>query len=320
MTAVLDFSSKLAAAYFLDLIFGDPQWFPHPVRLIGILIEKGEKFFRRLIRSEVVSGAALSLGLTAAIFFLSYWVLKCLSFYARPLSAAAEILILYFCLATKDLAVQSRAVKSALESKDMDLARKKLSWIVGRDTDRLDESGIVRATVETVAENTVDGIVAPLFYAAVGGAPLALAYKTVNTLDSMIGHKDERYIRFGKVAAKIDTWVNWLPARISGVLFPLTAALLNFSAGSALKTGIEGAKSGVPNSGIPEGAMAGALQIQLGGTNYYGGRVVETAKLGNAVRPISVQNIEEAIKLMVWSSFLFFVICLALRVWVGRHF
>lgn len=303
---MFDFALKLSAAYVLDLAFGDPQWFPHPVRWIGSLIGKGERFLRAFIRSELAAGAVLSLGIIALSFFGTQWLLRSLTVFSAPLSTALEILILYWCLATKDLAVESRRVKKALQAGEIGLARKKLAWIVGRDTDKLNEEEILRATVETVAENTVDGVIAPLFYAVLGGAPLAMAYKTINTLDSMIGHKDERYIRFGKAAAQFDTWANWIPARIAGFIFPLTAAILRFSPGNSFSA----AWTHVSNSGIPEGAMAGALQIQLGGTNYYKGKTVETPRMGSPIRQISIENIDESIKMMYFSSLLFLIACL----------
>ena len=312
---------NLTFAYILDLFLGDPQWFPHPVRLIGFFIERGEKFFRKWIASEWLAGAVLTVGLTALSFAATHALLKILSGYSTVLSAAAEIFILYCCLSTKDLAVESLRVKNALKSQDIASARNKLSWIVGRDTDRLDEKEMVRATVETVAENTVDGIVSPLFFAVLGGAPLAIAYKTINTLDSMIGHKNEKYILFGRIAARIDTAVNWIPARISGFLFPIAAGILNFSMKKSYNAAWkEGAKSGVPNSGIPEAAMAGALQIQLGGLNFYKGKASETSKLGDPVRPLSVQNIDESICVMYAASILFFLFSLSARLILEKVF
>ena len=300
----MPFAAKLAVAYFADLLIGDPQNFPHPVRWLGRLIEAGEKKARAWFASEFIGGALLAVGIILLTYLFTKW--------AASLSPLLEMLLLYWCLSTKDLALESGWVRDALKAGDLDLARKKLSWIVGRDTDCLDEKEIVRATVETVAENTVDGVVAPLFFAALGGAPLACAYKAVNTLDSMIGHRNERYILFGRAAAKIDTWANWLPARITAALFTISAAFLKFSPSEAYRT----ARAHATNSSIPEGAMAGALNIQLGGPNYYGGRAVDTPRMGRAIRPLSSENIGESIQVMYLSSFLFAAACVLARIYL----
>lgn len=306
------FAFNLASAYVLDLVLGDPQGFPHPVRWIGRLIETGEKKVRSWIPSEFLGGALLTAGTILLAFFGVRWILAGAAAASAPLAAALETLVLYWCLSTKDLAVESRRVRDALKAGNLGEARKKLSWIVGRDTESLDEKEIVRAAVETVAENTVDGIVAPLFFAVLGGAPLAAAYKAINTLDSMIGHKNDKYILFGRVAAKVDTCANWLPARITGFLFPMAAALLKYSPKSSYRT----AWAHASNSGIPEGAMAGALEIQLGGPNFYKGRAVDTPKMGEAVRPLSVENIDESLKVMYLSSLLFFAACALARIYL----
>lgn len=297
---------NLSAAYFLDLIFGDPQWFPHPVRAIGFMIDRGEKVMRKICRSEVVGGALLSIGVILLTFYAVRSLLLSLGHYSFILFRTVEIFLLYSCLSTKDLAVESREVQDALQSGNLAAARQKLSRIVGRDTGNLDEKEIVRGAVETVAENAVDGIIAPLFYALIGGAPLAMAYKAVNTLDSMIGHRNEKYIRFGRFAAAIDRWANWIPARISGFLFPAAAAMTGFSVIKAYRTAWEcGALAGASNSAVPEGAMAGALGVQLGGINFYQGQPVETPRMGYPERTLSIETISEAIRMMYAASVLF---------------
>ncbi len=318
MTALIP---NLTIAYILDLLLGDPQWFPHPVRLIGFLIDKGESQCRKWISKELLAGAILTIGLILFSFASTYYILRFISSYSIILARVVEIILLYCCLSTKDLAVECNWVRTALEEGDLELARKKLSWVVGRDTDQLDPKEISRATVETVAENTVDGIVSPLFFAIIGGAPLAMAYKTINTLDSMIGHRNDRYIRFGKLAAYIDTAANWVPARITGFLFPLAAALSGFSGKKSFRTAWkDGANSPVQNSGIPEAAMAGALQVRLGGINFYKGQPSPTPYLGQSERALSPKTIQESIRLMYAASFLFFLAATLARLAVEKYY
>ncbi len=315
------FHLKLSAAYLLDLILGDPQWFLHPVRIIGRLIERGESDFRRWFKSEFAGGLLLTLCLCAGVYVGVHLLLMVLADVLPTLSWVVEIGLIYTCLSTKDLAVESRWVAEALAAENLPLARQKLSYIVGRDTQDMDAAEVVRGAVETIAENSVDGILSPLFYALLGGAPLALTYKTINTLDSMIGHKNARYIQFGKAAAKIDTWVNWLPARITGFLFPLAAGLTGFSAVRSWRAAWrEGKNSPVPNSGIPEAAMAGALGIELGGTNFYQGVAVQTPKLGSAFAPLNRENIAQATRIMYAASLLFFLAVMAARVFFDGVF
>ncbi|MBI3012262.1 MAG: cobalamin biosynthesis protein CobD [Elusimicrobia bacterium] len=308
---------SLTAGYALDTLLGDPQWVPHPIRWIGFLIEKGEKIVRRIFSSETVAGTLLTVTLVASSFLVCKIILGIASGYSWILASLLETTLIYFCLSTKDLALESSWVKNALIAKDLDLARKKLSWIVGRDTSRMEEKEIVRGAVETIAENTVDGIIAPLLYAVLGGAPLALAYKTVNTLDSMIGHRDERYAQFGRFAAHLDRWMNWVPARISGLLFPLAS----FLSGHSFRDSFQSAWSAPQtNTTIPEGAMAGALGVELGGLNYYKGMPALTPTLGVGKVELSIQNIGQSVRIMWISSILFFLFVLSLRLGMERIF
>ncbi|MBI2119879.1 MAG: cobalamin biosynthesis protein CobD [Elusimicrobia bacterium] len=324
----MDLIGILIIAYLLDLLLGDPHWMPHPIRFIGFLIEEGERVIRKGIsffhssenerfsfkKLELLGGTFLTISLIGLSFFVPWILLKFLSRFSSVCAAAVEIFLLYACFSTKELAIESSWVRDALKSNDIPLARKKLSWIVGRDTKNLNEKEIIRGTVETVAESTVDGIIAPLFYAFIGGAPLALAYKTINTLDSMIGLKNNRYFYFGKTAAKIDTLANWLPARISGFLFPIAAGVLGYSLKKSYQIAWgQGLNTPVPNAAIPEAAMAGALQIQLGGLNTYENVPLQTPYLGFAEKELSVEHIAKSIKLMFMGSLLFFLICLTIR-------
>jgi len=307
--------SILILAYGLDLVVGDPRWMPHPVRWMGYAIDRGERFLRRWILGEYIAGGLLVFFVVGGSFGLSWFLIKsCFSLW-HPLGLAVSIFLLFACISTKDLDVESREVFTALVRKDLPLARHKVAMIVGRDTGHLMERDIIRATVETVAENTVDGIISPLFFALIGGVPLAVAYRAVNTLDAMIGHKTERYFKFGFVAAKVDDWANFMPAHLSGVLFPLAAGLRGFSLrGSWESAWRDGFYTSHPNSGVPEAAMAGALGVQLGGMNSYMGMPVPTPLLGQPLRALEAHCIKEAITVMYVCSGITFLLVLILKI------
>lgn len=210
----------------------------------------------------------------------------------------------YYCFSAKSLAQEALGVLGELENGDAPAARNRLARIVGRDTEKLDEQGMVRAAVETVSENFVDGFLSPLFFYLLGGPPAALAYKAVNTLDSMIGYKNERYRRFGTFAARLDDVANFVPARLSLIPIALGTLLLNKSIFHMLRIGLrDGTKHSSPNAGIPEAAFAGALDLRLGGPNYYGGELVEKPYIGEeSARPIRREKIREAVNLMLVSA------------------
>lgn len=278
-------AKRLAAAYFLDCVVGDPEWMPHPVRIIGSGTQAGERFLRGFSNSrcyEIVSGGALALGLTIGSSLLTRSLLRGVSRRRRWLGVTVEIALASSCLAAKNLLDETNAVLRALEKGDLPLARQRLSRIVGRDTAMLNEAEVCRAVIETLAESLSDGVIAPLFYLAVGGVPLAMAYKAVNTLDSMIGYKDDRYLHFGRVAAQLDDAANYLPSRLTALL--ICGATL-FSEPRALPSAVsawknDGRKHASPNAGQPESAMAGALQVRLGGTNTYHGEAVHSPLMG----------------------------------------
>ncbi len=307
--------SILVLAYGLDLLLGDPRWLPHPVRWMGFAIDRGETILRKCIGWEYLAGGLLVLLVVGGSYSLSWFVIKTCFSFSWFSGLAVSIFLLYACLSTRDLDVESREVFKALKTGDIRLSRAKVSMIVGRDTDPLDEEGIVRSTVETVAENTVDGVISPLGFAVLGGVPLAVAYRAVNTLDAMIGHKTERYLKFGRVAAKIDDWANWIPARLSGILFPLAAGLCGFSLVGSFKTAwTDGIRNAHSNSGIPEASMAGALGVQLGGGCMYKGTPVSTPHLGQPLRPLRPETVLESIRVMYFCSALTFLIALTLKV------
>ena len=296
-------TAALAAGFLLDQILGDPRWMPHPVRAMGWCIQRGEALLRRAFPQtpggERLAGAVLALSLPVGTFFLAAGAI-CLAGWVHPL--AGFLLEAFWCnqiLAAKGLRQESGLVYDALKRGDLEGARKAVSMIVGRDPQHLDESGVTKAAVETVAENTSDGVVAPLLFAAIGGAPLGLAYKAVNTLDSMIGYKNDAYLHFGRFAARQDDLWNFLPARISGVAMVLVAYLLGFDGKNAARIFCRDRLSHKsPNSAHTEAACAGARDIQLAGDAYYFGVLNHKPTIGDPLRPVEAEDIPRAGRLM----------------------
>ncbi|GAB6158354.1 adenosylcobinamide-phosphate synthase CbiB [Desulfotomaculum varum] len=294
-------SMLVLAALLLDLLVGDPRRLPHPVVLMGALIKTGEGLIRQLAGSP----GTLRLGgvlLVIVLCTLAYgvtWGLIWLASLLHPwLGVAVHLWLLATTLAVKSLYQHAVAVAQPLARGDLATARQKVALIVGRDCDNLNHQEVTRAAVETVAENTVDGIVSPLFYAFIGGAPLAMAYKAVNTLDSMIGHRHEVYAYLGWAAARLDDLANYLPARLAGVCYALLSPITpgGFTA-TVRAMWYDAPAHPSPNSGIPEAAVAGALGVQLGGTNYYQGKPSYRARLGQAKYPLTYQHIYQALRL-----------------------
>ncbi len=293
----------LALAYATDLAIGDPRWLPHPVRGMGLVIAGGERLLRRLLPWERVAGAILVVLVVGSSAFAAWWAIATGSAFSARVGFVVAAILLFTCLSTQDLAREGWQVLRALEVDDLPLARRRVARIVGRDTQQLDRAEIVRAALETIAESTLDGILAPLFWFVVGGVPGAVAYKAINTLDSMVGHRSARYIKFGGAAAKLDTLANWLPARWSAPVFTLAAWLCRSRVRDSWRTAWVRPDGTVPNAGIPEGALAGALGVRLGGTNWYQGQPVTMPFLGEASRPLEPARIREAIRLMYAASF-----------------
>ena len=240
-------------------------------------------------------------------------------FFWYALSGVAGFIIIYTALSIKDLGVESLAVFNALKKGDMDRARMFLSKIVGRDTANLDEREIIRATVETIAENIVDGIISPLFYAFLGGASLVMTYKAINTLDSMVGYKNKRYINFGWAAAKIDDITNFIPARLSIIFLVLASWISGYNPINTWNiTMRDGRKNPSPNSGLPEAAVAGALGVRLGGLNYYNSIATEKPYIGNNINQLNKSHIKETVKIAYITSGLFIGIGLLLLWLIGR--
>ncbi len=290
----------LPAAFALDLLLGDPRWLPHPIRWMGAAIAWAEPRFRSLPLSLGAAGGLFALSLIAGTALAAFLVLRAAAAVDPLLAAGLEVLLVFYCLSARSLADAAMAVYRPLRDGDPAAAKRQVATIIGRDVAPLSEAGVTRACVETVAENLVDGVVSPLFYAAVGGAPLALAFKMVNTLDSMVGYKNERYRAFGRAAARIDDAANFLPARLAAPLIALAAALLAGKGRPALTRALrEGRRHTSPNAGISEAAFAGALGVRLGGPNFYGGVLVEKPFIGNGLGPVVPSHIPRACELMI---------------------
>lgn len=307
----------IAYAYLLDLTFGDPEWLPHPVKAMGSFITFFDKRLRKGVSGyrERLKGAAVTLTIIGISAFFAYAAIR-LSYGLNPLLGhLAWVYLGYTTLSVKDMAVKANAVLKEIRMGSLAAARARLSRIVGRDTRELPEGKIITATVESVAESINDGIVAPLFYLILGGPAAAIAYKAVNTLDSMIGYKNEKYINFGWFAARLDDIVNFIPARISGVLIGIASrafgALAMTESFKIMRR--DGRKHPSPNSGIPEAAMAGALGIRLGGTSLYQGKISVKPYLGEEKRAITPPCINEALKISLVTSVLMVSIGILLK-------
>ena len=312
---------EIFLAYCMDLVLGDPGWMPHPVVGIGKAIEKTEGFLRRYIPIERLAGIVLLIFVAGSAYILTYLIVFLAKNINETLGMAVSAIIIFTCLSIKTLAKEAMGVLKALEDRNLDLARRRVSRIVGRDTENLDESEVIRANVETVAENTVDGVISPLFYAFIGGAPLAIAYKAVNTLDSMVGYKNERYRNFGWASARFDDLVNFIPARLARFLIAISAVFCRFKFRDALAISFrDGHKHPSPNSGIPEAAYAGALGVRLGGVNSYQGVVSEKPFIGDKKRELTLKDIKNAVKLMFVTSLVTLVFFYSVGIAILRFF
>lgn len=316
LTALLPWL-PIPAAFILDALLGDPRWLPHPIRWMGLAIARLESLFRRWIASELWAGLTFALSL-----ILGTWVLAALiaglAWRTHSLfGCVVETVLLFFCLSARSLRQAAMEIHALLTAGQVDQARSQVAMIVGRDVDRYQADDIARATVETVAENVVDGVLSPLFFAALGGAPLALAYKMVNTLDSMVGYKNQRYLLFGRAAARIDDVANFLPARISTLLIALAAGLTpGLTVRRALVTAWrEGAHHASPNAGYPEASFAGALGVQLNGPNYYHGILVEKPYIGVGLGTVTIPHIALACRLMTRTALLGTVAAWIAAIW-----
>lgn len=295
----------LLAAFILDLILGDPLWLFHPVRWMGRVISRMEPVFRRPGIPLVVSGALFCGSMVSVVWVISWLLIHLAGMFHPACRIIFEAVFIYYCISPSSLRKAGLEVEDALNSGGLASARKKVSCIVGRETAHLSEQGVVRATVESVAENLVDGIISPLFYAAIGGAPLAMAYRMVNTLDSMVGYRNETYLQFGKASARLDDIANFIPARLAVPVIAFAAQLLSRSGKRTIRTAVyEGSHHASPNSGYSEAAFAGALAIKLNGPSVYHGRLVEKPYIGIAFGAATRNDIQKACDLMLLSALL----------------
>ena len=315
--------AAVLGGFVLDLLFGDPAWLPHPVVYMGRAISALERRLRtrlpRTPQGELLGGAILAFCLPVGTFLLTSLV--CLG--AAALSPWLGLAVqMFWCgqtLAAKGLAQESTRVYRELIKPDLPAARRAVSRIVGRDTQNLTLEGVTKAAVETVAENASDGVIAPLLYMLLGGAPLALTYKAINTMDSMLGYKNEKYLYFGRAAAKLDDAANYLPSRIAGLLWAAAAALTGNSASGAWKIWRRDRRNHAsPNSAQTESACAGALGVQLAGPACYFGEYYDKPTIGDPLRPIEPEDIRRANRMMYAESLLALAIGLAIRLAVCR--
>ena len=312
-------------AFIIDTLIGDPRSKFHPVAIMGSFIGFLERIFYRKTDADwhkmFAGGILVTIALlmtfhvgSALVYFIKKFSIEAGSHFAPDVISVAtkwiEILLQGFFLSfmIAPLAGSAREICVLLAMDKIDLARQKLSWIVGRDTKELNESEICRAAVETVAENTVDGIISPLFYFAIGGLPLAMCYRMANTMDSMLGYKNEKYLYFGRAAARFDDVVNLIPARITAILFIFSAFGLGFDARRAFEIMRRDAhKHPSPNGGYAEAAVAGALHIRLGGINSYFGKKSFREYMGDAEESLATRHVINTIRLMYTATILFLI-------------
>ncbi len=309
------------AAFILDCLIGDPRSKFHPVVLIGNLIAWLEK---RFYRAEDSNMTKFSMGflLMLLVLLISYdvaWGVVTAAAGESWLSYGVQALLLSFTISPRSLAAAGKEIQQYLWADDLAEARKKVGWIVGRDTQSLDASEVTRATVETIAENIVDGIIAPFFFFFLGGVPLAVAYRAANTMDSMIGYKNDKYLYFGRAAARLDDVLNYIPARITGILLVLAAGILRLDMKNSWRImRRDAAQHPSPNGGFPEAATAGALGIRLGGMNSYFGKPHFRAYMGDPLETLAAPHITGAIRLMYTATVLFLLVAGVLSLGGGR--
>ncbi len=323
---------QIVLALLVDALVGDPRWLPHPVRCIGVSISSLERLVRRFCATaaaERMAGGLVVAVVVSSTYLVAYAFAGISSLLFREVSLPGGISLNDVVIATagsltmalRGLRESVKGVLSALEEAGVDSARRRLSHIVGRDTEALDERGILRAAVETLSENASDGVIAPMFYFALGGFPLAMAYKAVNTLDSMLGYRNDRYLDFGYAAARLDDMVNYIPARLTAWAIISAAALLRpfspsltgpFRAAAIMMR--DGGKHSSPNAGRPEAAMAGVLGIRLGGPASYGGVVNEKPFIGGEGREVELSDGFEALRIVDVAAWIGMVLSVVIAV------
>ena len=299
---------KIWIAYVLDLIFGDPQNIIHPVQIIGKMINIGEKSllgkkYKSDRKYKFFAGMILNITVISLTYGISYLIRRISE--NSIIFTVVEIYLMYTIFSINSLAREGNRVYNILKEGNIERARKDLSYLVSRDTETMDEKMIIRSTMETISENTVDGIVAPMLYMFLGGLPLSMTYKAINTFDSMVGYKNEKYMDFGKFSAKLDDVANFIPARITGILIVIASMILGYDYKNSLKIFIRDRKNhSSPNSGHAEAGVAGALGVQFGGRVSYFGKEVDKPVIGDKIKDFELEDIKKNIKIMYVASFL----------------
>ena len=293
-------------ALVLDQLLGDPRWFPHPVRLIGWLQLRLEVLTRRYLDAKLAGFITVVLALSCVLIVTMSLLLFAL--FLHPVAYhITSVFLLYTCFAARDLARHGCWVHQALVQDDLPLARTRVGWIVGRDTAHLNSAGVARAGVESVAESLVDGVTAPLFYALLGGPLGAMLYKAINTGDSMFGYKNEEYLHFGWAAAKLDDVVNYIPARLTAWMIPVSAYILGLDYKESVRILRRDCRNHAsPNAGYSEAAVAGALGVQLGGNSSYFGKVMLKPTIGDERQPVDPKHLVQSIRIMELTTLLMF--------------
>lgn len=324
----MELLAVIVLGFLLDQVLGDPHWLYHPVRLIGTYISFLEKGIRKIFgdgeRALLAGGVVLVLFVTGTTAVVSGGILYACGRISPGLKFLVSVILCYQLFAVRSLKDESMKVYRELKKDDLPAARYAVSMIVGRDTERLDMTGVTKAAVETVAENTSDGVAAPLFYMALGGPVLGWVYKAVNTMDSMVGYKNEKYYYFGFAAAKLDDLVNFIPARLSAFVMIAAAFLTGLDGKNAWKIfWRDRFNHKSPNSAQTEAVCAGALRVQLAGNAYYFGKLYEKPTIGDDLRPVENRDIRRANRLMMGTAWLSLVLLLAVRLlllYTDRHF
>ena len=306
---------EITLGFLLDLIIGDPQNPIHPIRIIGSLCKTIEKFFRKILKKSLkVAGLMTWISVILIVFLFNYYLLKGAYAINNIFGVVLGSVMIYFCISTKALKVEGLKVVKYIIKDDIEGARKQLSYIVGRDTENLDKESILKAVVETVAENMSDGVIAPLFYAGIGGAPLAFLYKAVNTMDSMFGYKNDKYYDFGYFPAKLDDVFNYIPARLTGYFTVVIAFVLWLDYKNSFKIyNRDKNNHSSPNSAHPEAAVAGALGVRLGGANYYFGKLVEKPTIGDNLEKVDLNKVNQTNRILYGVSILGYIMTVIIR-------
>ena len=311
---------ELTIGFILDLLIGDPNNPFHPVRGIGLLASKLETIFRKLLKNSLkIAGLIVWMITIILTFAITYGIIFVCMKINKYLGIIVQGIIIYFCISAKGLVVEGYKVIKYLNEGNIEKSRKQLSYIVGRDTESLDSKGITRAVIETIAENMSDGVIAPILFAGVFGAAGSMAYKAVNTMDSMFGYKNEKYIKFGYFPAKLDDLFNYIPARVTGILIIISSFFLKRDYKNSFKIYKRDRYNHTsPNSAHPEAAMAGALDIQLGGANYYFWKIVEKPVIGDKIKEIEINDVKKTAEILYLSAVMGFILMVIIKFIIYR--